>query len=55
MDHVGHCVSTGYGTDVSSYGDLINQHVNDRYKTLWHLGRVYSDRGTTKIYAFKVY
>lgn len=55
MDHASYCVGTGYSADNTGYGDLIDQHTHDRYRTIWHLdSHNNTHRETTAIYAFQL-
>lgn len=55
IDHASYCVGTGWSNDdTSKYGDLINQHSNDRKRILFHLDEKNPYRATTAIYAFEV-
>lgn len=55
IDHSSYCVGTGTSSDDTGYGDLIDQHTNDRYKTIWTLDQ-WNDthRYTVAIYAFQL-
>lgn len=54
MDHASYCVGTGTSSDNTGYGDLIDQHTSDRYRTIWHLDHWNQHRMTTGIYAFQL-
>lgn len=55
IDHASYCVGTGWSKDpTSKYGDLIDQHTNDRERVIFHLDEYNPHKKTTAIYAFQV-
>ena len=55
INHSAYCVGTGAALeDYNIYGDLINQHSNDKKRALWHLDTHNAKRDKTAIYAFQL-
>lgn len=60
IDHAALCVGTGFRSNsvttsaVFDYGDLIDQHSNNRKRVLWHVDDFNTYRNTTAIYAFQI-
>lgn len=54
-DHASLRVLDSMVTDPNSgqYGHVINQHVTDRYRAIWHLSPYNSKRNTTYIYLYR--
>lgn len=55
IDHAAICVAVGYPYDGPYFfGDLVNQHTNNRKHVIWHLDYFNIERASTAIYAFGV-
>lgn len=59
MNHAAFCVGTGYDSEEAIpsrlyFGDLVDAHTSDHYRTLWHLEKYNTNVNTSELYAFSV-